>query len=62
MYSVVVRNPAGEDTADINVKVVGEMARPHYSYITIQKQKHQSCQSRKAETKEVKISSLAMNI
>lgn len=24
VYSVVVRNPAGEDTADINVKVVGE--------------------------------------
>ena len=24
IYSVVVRNPAGEDTADINVKVVGK--------------------------------------
>lgn len=24
IYSVVVRNAAGEDTADINVKVVGE--------------------------------------
>lgn len=24
VYSVVVRNPAGEDTADINVKVVGK--------------------------------------
>lgn len=23
MYSVIVRNPAGEDTADITVKVVG---------------------------------------
>ena len=25
IYSVIVRNPAGEDTADINVKVVGEI-------------------------------------
>lgn len=24
VYSVIVRNPAGEDTADINVKVVGK--------------------------------------
>lgn len=38
MYSVVVRNPAGEDTADINVKVVGEMDLPRYSFITMQKQ------------------------
>lgn len=27
IYSVVVRNPAGEDTADINVKVVGKTER-----------------------------------
>lgn len=25
VYSVIVRNPAGEDTADINVKVVGKL-------------------------------------
>lgn len=25
VYSVIVRNPAGEDTADINVKVVGKI-------------------------------------
>lgn len=25
VYSVIVRNPAGEDTADIHVKVVGKI-------------------------------------
>lgn len=30
VYSVVVRNPAGEDTADIHVKVVGKTIRLLY--------------------------------
>lgn len=29
VYSVVVRNPAGEDTADIRVKVVGKTGLHH---------------------------------
>lgn len=29
VYSVTVRNPAGEDTADINVKVVGKLPLSH---------------------------------
>lgn len=32
IYSVVVRNPAGEDTADINVKVVGTLVRYYDTY------------------------------
>lgn len=28
VYSVIVRNPAGEDTADITVKVVGKTGWP----------------------------------
>lgn len=28
VYSVIVRNPAGEDKADINVKVVGKIKPP----------------------------------
>ena len=33
VYSVVVRNPAGEDTAEINVKVVGRTHTQTHTHV-----------------------------